>query len=94
MLSASVTFLTLPAMEGDSIARYAGVGAVVFAVFAMASTVVVFLRYKNEGERANVGGLGGGFVAGGAWADAGTGESVSVSASLNSSFFRCGELTV
>ncbi|RDB19890.1 hypothetical protein Hypma_013085 [Hypsizygus marmoreus] len=48
VLSASVTFLSLPGL--DSIARVAGFVAILFASFSMASTVVAIFRYKADME--------------------------------------------
>ncbi|KAJ7595978.1 hypothetical protein C8J56DRAFT_923679 [Mycena floridula] len=49
VLSASVTFLSLPGM--DNIARVVGFVAILFASFSMASTLVAILRYKADLER-------------------------------------------
>ncbi|KAF9022699.1 hypothetical protein BDZ89DRAFT_956350 [Hymenopellis radicata] len=50
VLSASVTFLSLPGL--DNIARVAGLIAVLFSAFSMASTVVALFKYKADAERA------------------------------------------
>ncbi|PPQ77168.1 hypothetical protein CVT25_010796 [Psilocybe cyanescens] len=49
VLSASVTFLSLPGL--DSVARTAGMVAVLFAAFAMVATGVAVLRHKADMER-------------------------------------------
>ncbi|TFK20580.1 hypothetical protein FA15DRAFT_658990 [Coprinopsis marcescibilis] len=49
VLSAAVTFLSLPGL--DHIARTAGLVAILFASFAMASTLVAIFKYKNDLER-------------------------------------------
>ena len=49
VLSASVTFLSLPGL--DSVARTAGMVAVLFAAFSMAATGVAVLRHKADLER-------------------------------------------
>ena len=49
MLSASVTFLSLPGL--DSVARTAGMVAVLFAAFTMVATGVAVLRHKTDLER-------------------------------------------
>lgn len=46
VLSASVTFLSLPGL--DSIARIAGFVAILFASFSMASTLVAIFRHKAD----------------------------------------------
>lgn len=59
MLSASVTFLSLPGL--DNIARVVGFAAILLASFSMASTLVAIFRYKSDLERttgAYVGGEG------------------------------------
>jgi len=58
LLSASVTFLSLPGL--DNIARVAGFIAILFSSFSMASTVVAIFKYKADLERpaAHVGGEG------------------------------------
>lgn len=50
VLSASVTFLSLPGL--DNVARVAGLIAVLFSTFSMASTVVALFKYKADAERA------------------------------------------
>jgi len=49
VLSASVTFLSLPGL--DSVARTAGMVAVLFAAFSMGATGVAVLRHKTDLER-------------------------------------------
>ncbi|KAF8179221.1 hypothetical protein BJ912DRAFT_855727, partial [Pholiota molesta] len=49
VLSASVTFLSLPGL--DSVARTAGMVAVVFATFSLVATGVAILRHKADLER-------------------------------------------
>ena len=49
MLSASVTFLSLPGLDG--VTRTAAMVAILFAAFAMAATGVAVLRHKTELER-------------------------------------------
>ncbi|KAF9008065.1 hypothetical protein BDQ17DRAFT_1237288 [Cyathus striatus] len=49
VLSASVTFLSLPGL--DSVARVAGLVAILFASFSMASTIVAIFRYKTDMAR-------------------------------------------
>lgn len=58
LLSASVTFLSLPGL--DSIARLAGFVAILFSSFSMASTLVAIFKYKADLERpaAHLGGEG------------------------------------
>lgn len=46
VLSASVTFLSLPNL--DNIARVAGLVATLFASFSMAATLVAIFKYKSE----------------------------------------------
>ncbi|KAF6750981.1 hypothetical protein DFP72DRAFT_817038, partial [Ephemerocybe angulata] len=58
VLSASITYLSLPEVDTSPM-RIAGLCAVLFASFSMASTVVAFLKYKGE-----VGGVGLGAVGG------------------------------
>ena len=55
MLSASVTFISLPGL--DPFSRTAGIVAIVFATFSMAATLVAIFRYKADLERpiSNVG---------------------------------------
>ena len=55
MLSASVTFISLPGL--DSFSRTAGMVAIVFATFSMVATVVAIFRHKADLERpiSNVG---------------------------------------
>ncbi|KAF8804295.1 hypothetical protein BYT27DRAFT_6700590 [Phlegmacium glaucopus] len=55
VLSASVTFISLPGL--DPFSRTAGMVAIVFATFSMASTVVAIFRHKADLERpiSNVG---------------------------------------
>ncbi|TFK33262.1 hypothetical protein BDQ12DRAFT_727898 [Crucibulum laeve] len=50
VLSASVTFLSLPGL--DNIARIAGLVAILFASFSMATTLVAIFRYKADMGRA------------------------------------------
>lgn len=49
VLSASVTFLSLPGL--DTVARTAGMVAVLFAAFTMVATGVSVLRHKADMER-------------------------------------------
>lgn len=58
VLSASVTFLSLPGL--DNVSRIAGFVAILFASFSMASTVVALFRYKADLERpvSHIGGEG------------------------------------
>ena len=49
MLSASVTFLSLPGLDG--VTRTAAMVAILFAAFALAATGVAVLRHKAELER-------------------------------------------
>ncbi|KAI0076911.1 hypothetical protein K474DRAFT_1662296 [Panus rudis PR-1116 ss-1] len=49
ILSASVTFMTLPGL--DDIARVAGLIAILFSASSMVSAVVALFRYKSEFER-------------------------------------------
>ena len=49
VLSASVTFLSLPGL--DTFSRTTGMVAILFAAFSMASTVLVIFRYKADLER-------------------------------------------
>lgn len=49
ILSASVTFLTLPGL--DDVARLAGMIAILFSASSMVSTVVALFRYKADIER-------------------------------------------
>jgi len=46
VLSASVTFLSLPNL--DNIARVVGLVATLFASFSMAATLVAIFKYKSE----------------------------------------------
>lgn len=46
VLSASVTFLSLPGL--DNVARTSGMVAVVFAAFSLVSTGVAILRHKTD----------------------------------------------
>jgi hypothetical protein len=50
VLSASVTFLSLPGLDGFT--RIAGLGAVLFASLSMASTLLAFFRVKYDMDRA------------------------------------------
>lgn len=50
VLSASVTFLSLPGLDGFT--RIAGLGAVLFASLSMAATLVAFFRVKYDLDRA------------------------------------------
>ena len=58
LLSASVTFLSLPGL--DNIARVAGFVAILFSSFSMVSTLVAIFKYKADLEwpTAHVGGEG------------------------------------
>lgn len=49
ILSASVTFLSLPGL--DDISRLAGLIAILFSASSMISTVVALFRYKADVER-------------------------------------------
>ena len=49
VLSASVTFLSLPGL--DNISRVVGFVAILLASFSMASTLVAILRFKSDVER-------------------------------------------
>jgi len=46
VLSASVTFLSLPNL--DNVARIAGLVSTLFASFSMAATLVAIFKYKSE----------------------------------------------
>ena len=52
ILSASVTFLSLPGL--DDISRLAGLIAILFSASSMISTVVALFRYKADIDRAVV----------------------------------------
>ncbi|THU85092.1 hypothetical protein K435DRAFT_783467 [Dendrothele bispora CBS 962.96] len=58
VLSASVTFLSLPGL--DSISRVVGFVAIILAGFSMMSTVLALFSYKNEMDRTSLSYLGGG----------------------------------
>jgi hypothetical protein len=49
VLSASVTFLSLPGL--DAFSRITGMVAILFAAFSMAATVVAIFRHKADLER-------------------------------------------
>jgi hypothetical protein len=49
VLSASVTFLSLPGL--DAFSRTTGMVAILFAAFSMAATVVAIFRHKADLER-------------------------------------------
>ncbi|KAJ2929720.1 hypothetical protein H1R20_g7364, partial [Candolleomyces eurysporus] len=65
VLSASVTFLSLPGLDGFT--RIAGLGAVLFACLSMAATLVAFFRVKydmDQATAATAGPLGAGTAVG------------------------------
>lgn len=57
VLSTSITYLSLPEVGGA--VRIAGMCAVLFASFAMASSLVAFFRYRAEMDAGHVGGVEG-----------------------------------
>ncbi|KAK0485904.1 hypothetical protein IW261DRAFT_1415789 [Armillaria novae-zelandiae] len=50
VLSASVTFLSLPGL--DNVARVIGLLTVLFSAFSLTSTVIVIFKYKSDADRA------------------------------------------
>ncbi|KAK0454880.1 hypothetical protein EV421DRAFT_1896783 [Armillaria borealis] len=50
VLSASVTFLSLPGL--DNVARVIGLLTVLFSAFSLTSTVIAIFKYKSDAERA------------------------------------------
>ncbi|KAK0212739.1 hypothetical protein DFS33DRAFT_1377207 [Desarmillaria ectypa] len=50
VLSASVTFLSLPGL--DNVARIVGLLTVLFSAFSLTSTVIAIFKYKSDAERA------------------------------------------